>query len=666
MSRHHSVGLIGRDRLKQASAALLRVRRGARAVVAALVMLATAAVLTATPTASAHPGLASKAFDPDEVGWASVQGRSLAEFNGDLATWIDAGYMVVDLEADSFTGALRLGGAFQANTDRRGTLVEPVLTDGEFRERAGWADEHDYRMVDLEVYTLDGQRRYAAAWVQNVERLTTSDRRDLTHDEFVDYADEQKELGRLPVDFDAYATPDGVRYALIWADNAESLDWRLHDDLTADAYRTTSDGYAKAGLRQVMFDSADGAFGGIWIENRNRRAWLSYRDLSPRQYENLWRRNLDLGYRQVFTGRYRTAAGVRHAAIWRANSDRPAWGLRRSVDSRVDGLIGGTPGLSVSVVQHGKTVYQRGFGHADVANDVWMDSDHVLRTASVAKAVAGILTLRLEEQGVLSRKDTVASDVPGLPAQYAGVTYEQLVSNRGCVRHYANAGADPGAAVADTTLANTAYPSATAAAPVFWAEPLLAKCTIGKTDSYSTHGYTIAAAGMEAASGGTPVPLLLKKRLCEPLGLTTLRQEDPGDASVRRSRIYEGAKNVEVDRDQLSWKTLGGGLETTPKDLTRLGARLLDGGVLTPANVAYLWKGTGWGYAYGFGVGKENGHLRVAKNGSQRGADSFWLLYPDDGIVIAVMANRKALGGGTAPAEAIANEIGKQMLAQLS
>jgi hypothetical protein len=36
-------------------------------------------------------------------------------------------------------------------------------------------------------------------------------------------------------------------------------------------------------------------------------------------------------------------------------------------------------------------------------------------------------------------------------------------------------------------------------------------------------------------------------------------------------------------------------------------------------------------------------------------------MYPDDGIVIAVMGNRRNIGG-TAPAEAIANEIGKLLL----
>jgi CubicO group peptidase (beta-lactamase class C family) len=650
------------------SAAWRRARGRARAAVYALVVVAAAAALTAAPTASAHPGQPSRAFDPDEVGWGAVHGHLLPDFQKALADYDKAGYLVVDLEADTFDGSLKLGAAFQRNTDNRGYRVEPDLTELQFTQLREWADANRYRLVDLEIFQLQGVRHYAAAWVANVEGIGWDDDHDLTYQEFVAYFGEQKREGRMPVDFDAYQTPVGTRYALIWIDNEENLGWYLHGDLSEADYLQAFTDYGNAGFRQVSFDSVNGStnggkgqrYGGIWIENANKRWWLANHDMAPKtQYENFWHRNVDLGYRQIFIGRYQTGGGVRYAAIWRANTDRPGWKHRDTVDTKVDALLGGVPGLSVSVTQNGKAVYQRGFGLADVAGGVWMDSDHVLRTASVAKAVAGILTLRLEEQGVLSRADPVAA--PGLPAQHGATTYEQLVSNRGCVRHYANAATNPGGALADTVMAGTDYPSAASAAPMFWAEPLLPGCAAGMKERYSTHGYTIAAAGMEAAAGGTPVSLLLRQRLSDPLGLTTLRQEEPGDASVRRSKIYEGAVPIEVARDQISWKTLGGGLETTPKDLTRLGSQLLAGAVMTKARVEHMWSGTGWGYAYGFSVGSENKHRRVAKNGSQRGADSFLLMYPDDGIVIAVMANRRSLGG-IAPAEAIANEIGTLML----
>jgi CubicO group peptidase (beta-lactamase class C family) len=662
-------------------AAWRRARGRARPALYALLVLAAAAALTAAPTASAHPGPPSKSFDPDEVGWAAVHGHTLPDFRRTLDDHHRAGYLVVDVEADTFDGGLRLGAAFQRNTDNRGHRVEPDLTGQRFAQVSEWADAGGYRLVDLEIFELGGARHYAAAWVEDVEGTRGDDDHDLTYRQFLSYSGEQRRLGRMPVDVDVYPTADGTRYALIWIDNPGNVSWHLHGDLSGPDYLRAGRDYRDAGFRQVSFDSIDGSvdgssaggrgqrYGGIWLGNPNRRSWLADHDMSPgRQYDNLFHRNADLGYRQVFLGRYRSAGGVRYAALWRANTDRPGWKHRETVDRRVGALMGSTPGISVSVVQNGRTVYQRGFGHADLAGGVWMDSDHVLRTASVAKAVAGMLTLRLEEQGVLSRTDPVAGDVPGLPAQHRRTTYEQLVSNRGCVRHYANAATDPAGARADSVMAGADHPGAGAAAAMFWSQPLVAGCTVGTTESYSTHGYTIAAAGMEAAAGGTPVSLLLRRRLSDPLGLTTLRQEDPGDASVRRSKIYEGPSPAEVARDRISWKTLGGGLETTPKDLTRLGSLLLAGAVVSKARVAHMWSGTGWGYAYGFsigagiGPGTEKGHRRVAKNGSQRGADSFWLMYPDDGIVIAVMANRRN-PGGPAPAEAIANEIGTLLLA---
>ena len=39
-------------------------------------------------------------------------------------------------------------------------------------------------------------------------------------------------------------------------------------------------------------------------------------------------------------------------------------------------------------------------------------------------------------------------------------------------------------------------------------------------------------------------------------------------------------------------------------------------------------------------------HRRVWKSGSQRGADSYLQLFPDDGIVVAVLSNRRGASDG--------------------
>jgi CubicO group peptidase (beta-lactamase class C family) len=646
-----------------------RLRRRARVAVAAVAIAGTAAaVFTVAPLASAHPGLPSAVFDPDEAGWASVRDRTPAQFQTDFDKWTGAKHIVIDLEADTFSGDLRLGAVFQQNLDNRGSYVKTRMTAAEYEEYFEFIKRHDMRLVDREVYVLDGARYYAAAAVENVEGYAWHTKHDLTYAQFVAYYEEQKAAGRLPVDFDVYSTAGGIRYGLIWVFNAQNLAWRLHGDLSEAEYAKRFDEYAVKRLRLLVMDSVQGPsrndgqrFGGVFVENRNGRAWRARRDMTAQQYANWWHRYADQGFRQIFVGRYMTADGPRYASGWRQTNDRPVWTLKDAVDTRVEAemAVDDLPGVSVAVMQNGQFRYVRGFGHADVANDVWMDSDHVLRTASLSKSVAGVLGLRLHEQGVLDRDDVPA----GLPAHHTA-TYEQLLSNRGCVRHYAKKSADPDAWEADQELASTWYATAGAAAPLYWNDPLVAGCTVGANEVYSSFGGNLAATGAEALSGVSAADLI-RQRISDPLGLPTLRQEQLADGSVRRAKAYQGAANAEVGLDQTTWKPWSGGVESTAKDVARFGSALLAGQIISAANVEHIWSGTGWSYAYGFDIGSESGHRKATKSGGARGSDAFLQMYPDDGIVIVVLINREELAEADNNAKAIAGFIGTKMLAQL-
>ena len=73
-----------------------------------------------------------------------------------------------------------------------------------------------------------------------------------------------------------------------------------------------------------------------------------------------------------------------------------------------------------------------------------------------------------------------------------------------------------------------------------------------------------------------------------------------------------------------------------------------------------MWTPIG-SYAYGWDVGTAtSGQRVVGKAGGQPGAKSYLRIYPDDGIVVSVLSNRRA--GATAPAGSAAS-IGELMLA---
>jgi CubicO group peptidase (beta-lactamase class C family) len=616
--------------------------------------------LTATIVPSgAHPGFPSSVFDRNEVGWGSSRDFTPAGFETQLARWRADGYLAVDVESDASGGARRVGGVFQHNVDNRTSRVEMRMTLSQYAAVRAEATAAGLRQVDFETSTEAGVRYFAAAWVQDRENLDTRHRYDLTSDQ-AQALYEQLRATHMPVDIDAYSTPSGVRFASIWVRNTENLGWMLRRSVTSqqftDQAATLGDGYRMLGF-DSLYSGGTQIYSGIWVENRNDRQALFQRDLTVQQYENRWNRYRDAGYRLVGYERYDTAIGVRYAGIWRQNSSRPNWSLRSQVDDRIAQELADhdVPGMSVAVIQNGQFRYLRGFGYANVGDTVWMDSNHVMRLASVSKAVAGALTMRLAAQGEIDVDQTTRTYVSGLPTQHTH-TIEELVSNRGCVVDYPDTPES-----IDERLASTRYDTARAAAQQFWNLPLVSNCTVGSTNYYSTHGYTLLGAAFEGATGQTTAGLV-RGQLTTPFGLTTLQPEDLRNTTVRRATLYND-NNTEATADQISWKVLGGGLESSVEDLARFGDLLIRDRIISQARQDEMWTGTGWSYAYGWNIATVDGRLRVVKDGNQLGARSYLVLYPNDGIVVAVLSNRN---GGGHSASAVARDIGTMVVDSLS
>src|SRR5262249_4826156 len=161
--------------------------------------------------------------------------------------------------------------------------------------------------------------------------------------------------------------------------------------------------------------------------------------------------------------------------------------------------------------------------------------------------------------------DDVRDLVPGIPNHHA-YTVEEVASNRSCVRHYADTGDPASWFTQDDTLASTSYPTATAAAAVFWDDPL--QCTPGNS-WYSTPAVGIPGAVAEAATGDSVTEVFLDE-LTDHYQLGTLRPEDMTDTSVRRTRLYN-TDNTVANPDQVNWKVLSGGLESSVADLASFG-----------------------------------------------------------------------------------------------
>ena len=601
--------------------------------------------------ANAVPGAPAAAFDPASVGWFSHRDQTSAQFGTTFAAHKQAGYLPVDLEIDTSGSDYRVGSVWQKNTDGRAWRELRDLSSSGFASAWTQAKADGLRLVEQETYVVDGTRRYAGVWVANAEKLGWRSHRGQTSAQFAGSFAANRDAGLMPVDFDQYATSDGMRYSTVWVANPSGVAWKLHRNLTSAGF---SDAFAaNAGYRVLSFESlqtsAGQRYGAIFVQDLNGRKAAMRRDMDAKAYDNYWHRYADLGYRVVGVDRYETASGPRYAVMWRQNSARADWSLRTAVDARVQQELDAndTPGISVAVYQNGTAKYLRGFGNADVAAGEWMDSGHVGSIASVSKAVAGVLTMRMARQGLLELDDATRAWVPSMPAKH-GHTVGDLLANRGCVTHYnGNEGA----------YENKAYATALAASKKLWDDALVSGCSFGEYN-YSTHGYTLLGAALEAA-GGDDIKDLVRKKLTAAFGLGTLGPQNFA-SSVHRMSIY-GSSADEIDTYNNDWKVLGGGIDSSVADLARFGSKLIGGQILNDDDLTTMFTppNADSGYAYGWSTGAEDGTPVVAKDGAFSGNRAYLRMYPEKGIVVAVMMNSKT---GGASATGLGRAIGSMVL----
>ncbi|HZM80569.1 MAG TPA: serine hydrolase [Candidatus Limnocylindrales bacterium] len=623
-------------------------------------MAALAAVVTATvlgPAAvQAVPGVPSPLFDPNSVSWLSLRDQTSAQFAASFATHSGNGYLLVDLDIDTTGGNYRVGSVWQRNLDGRGWQELRDLTDAQFHQAWVEASQRGMRLTEQETYLVGGVRLWAGVWLANNDNLSWASYRNLTSAEFSQVFDEQSRADRMPVDFDEYDTSQGPRYNVVWVQNVHGQAWQLWRDLTSAQYSAKFTELQRE-YRVLTFESVRLAAGqrytGIWLANGNGRGWAERRDLTAQGFANWWHRYADLGYRLVAYNKYDTAGGVRYTGVWRQNEDnRPLWSLRAAVDTRVQSELDTTavPGIAVAVFHSGTARYTRGFGYADIDDNVWMDSEHVGSLGSVSKAVGGVLTMRMVEQNLVDLDDETRDLVPAMPAHHTH-TIGDLIANRGCVGHYGD--------IDTTTFDNTPYATALDAAELFWDEPLV--CT-PPDYYYSSPGYTLAAAGLEEA-GGDDIKDLVQTKLTNPFGLGTLAAQDLSDTSLRRMTCYTDG-DAEVAVENKDWKVLGGGIDSNVYDLGRFGAKLAAGQILAQASLDTMWTppDADSNYAYGWSTGTENGHRVVAKDGSWTGNLAYLRIYPDDQIVVAVMMNDRS---GTQSAVQLGRDLGAIVLASL-
>ena len=314
------------------------------------------------------------------------------------------------------------------------------------------------------------------------------------------------------------------------------------------------------------------------------------------------------------------------------------------------------PGAYVIAAKHGKIVFSRGFGHADLENSIPLTADSVVRIASLTKQFTSVAVLLLVEQKLLRLDEPLHEVLRDCPTAWRPITIRQLLSQTSGLTDdlsplYKRIATDM---TADQLLA------------LYRPYPLMSKP--GAKWHYSNLNYWILGEVIETVAR-EPYAEFVTRHVLVP-GMARTRYGSHGAIITGRAHGYEpDSKSGWVNARYFS-ATLGysaGGFLSTPTDMAIWYAALGRGAVIPPRTLALALtegrtsNGRPTGYGLGWYLSTMNG-LRVARHGgSTFGFQSCVYFVPSRAVFVGVFKNSSdARGEPDEDARAILKKLMEQ------
>jgi len=304
------------------------------------------------------------------------------------------------------------------------------------------------------------------------------------------------------------------------------------------------------------------------------------------------------------------------------------------------------PGISVVIVEKGKTVYQKGFGYADVKTKTEVTPHTLFEIGSTTKAFTALAILQLEQKGQLKRSDEVRSYIPWLELKYNGelqsITLDQLMHHTSGIA--SNTIVKIPESKADNALELTVR--------TLLDQPLNRKP--GSSFEYATINYDVLGYVIERVTK-QPYDLYIKQHILDPIGMKDsyvglhqlqsgaiatgyklgFMKEQAYNAPEYRGNIPAGYI-ISNSNDIAKWLQLQLGQISTRE----IEQHLIQKSHEPDLSVEPFDQNTH--YAAGWGVQHDSGQSYLLHAGENPTFSSYFILKPDEQVGVAILANMKS------------------------
>ncbi|MCU7550096.1 serine hydrolase [Chitinophagaceae bacterium LB-8] len=295
------------------------------------------------------------------------------------------------------------------------------------------------------------------------------------------------------------------------------------------------------------------------------------------------------------------------------------------------------PGIAVLVSKDGKTVYERGFGYADIKGKKIVTPNTKFRIGSVTKQFTAAAILKLQEQGLLSVNDKLSKYIPDFP-RGEEVTIHHLLTHTSGIHSYTNK--------PDFINKVTKTISEDSLIYSFKNDPY--DFNPGENFMYNNSGYFLLGYIIEKVSGKS-YGEYLKQTFFDPLQMKNTGVHYAGIKLEEEAHGY-GSNNGKYDDAinwDMSWAGGAGALYSTLHDLDTWNMSLHSGKVLRPESLkAALTTVTlkngdqpAMNYGYGLVTGKYRGIDYIEHSGGLHGFVSQLAYYPKEKLSVVMFSN---------------------------
>ena len=339
-------------------------------------------------------------------------------------------------------------------------------------------------------------------------------------------------------------------------------------------------------------------------------------------------------------------------------------GSERTLEERIDHTVldlmerTRIPGVAVGVVENGEVILAKGYGRAELENEVPATAETMFQSGSVAKQFTAAGVMAAVEDGLLSLDDDLLGLLGRGPDTWSRITVRHLLTHSSGIPDYTSDTFDYRRDYSNDDL-------------VRMATELELEFEAGSRWNYSNTGYVLLGVILEKVAG-KPYYDVLRERIFEPAGMHTIQVISEPDVIRGRARGYHPAPDGWT---HAAWvaptlnQTADGAMLMSVRDMIAWHEAVRSRRVLSEESweeiLSPMVLTSGRTYPYGFAwfLDEINGHPVQEHGGSWQGFIAQFTRFPEQDLGVIVLSNASSPGAPRI-AEAVAALVDPELVRQ--